>query len=90
MSWNASSGRPKPYDHDAVHNAKNSGAPMRVSITTIYDVPDDLQHGELQVLQQKLAEQKGPSEIQLKAGQTDSRLITARVYSVDRPEPLHS
>ncbi|WP_396908104.1 hypothetical protein [Mycolicibacterium sp.] len=53
-------------------------------------MPDDLQHGELQVLQQKLAEQKGPSEIQLKAGQTDSRLITARVYSVDRPEPLHS
>ncbi len=63
---------------------------MRVSITTIYDVPDDIQHGELHVLQQQLAEQKSPREIQLKAGDTDSRLITPRVYSVDRPEPLHS
>ena len=59
---------------------------MRVEVTIVYDVPDDLRHGELNLLQQKLAEQRGPADIYLAAGAERGRLVAPRVHSVTTPK----
>lgn len=58
---------------------------MRVSVTIVYQLPDDLRPGELALLQEKLAQQRGPKDIYLRAGQPRSRLVPAHVYSVSQP-----